>query len=342
MVVRLRAAGRGTLSGVLSDGGLAAFEEQRPRLFGIAYRMLGSTHDAEDALQDAWLRWAGADRDAVESVPAFLTAVLTRLCLNRLTSARARHETYPGPWLPEPVLTPDPALGPLDTAELRESVSLALLVTLEQLAPAERAVYVLREAFGYSHREVAAAVDLSEANCRQLLSRARRQLATHARPAPAPDRATWSRLVVRFLGAARDGDLPALEALLAQDVTAWSDGGGRIHAARRPVHGRVAVARYLAGVTAKRYTADLRIGFAEVNGQSAVLAWSADELVGVYTVELDADGTVCTVRFLVNPDKLAFLARRHAALSPSASQSRSASPARSESLSRSEPLPGHS
>ncbi|MGH3615284.1 MAG: RNA polymerase sigma factor SigJ [Pseudonocardia sp.] len=323
---------------MLSDPGLAVFEEQRPRLFGIAYRMLGSAHDAEDAVQDAWLRWAGADRAAVESVPAFLTAVITRLCLNRLASARVRRETYPGPWLPEPVLTPDPALGPLDTAELRESVSLALLVTLEQLTPAERAVYVLREAFEYSHREVAVAVELSEGHCRQLHSRARRHLAAHTRPVPAPDRARWTELVERFLAAARGGDLTALEAMLAADVTAWSDGGGQVPAARRPVHGRAAVARYLAGVTAARYTDGLQLAVGEVNGEPAVLVWSGGGLGGVLTVEIDAAGAVRTTRFLVNPDKLVFLARRHAALSRSGPSP--SGPSRPW-LSRFEAFPGH-
>lgn len=288
--------------------GAAEFEAQRPRLFGLAYRMLGSAHDAEDAVQDTWLRWAGTDRAAVGSVPAFLTTVVTRLCLNRLAAARAHRETYPGPWLPEPV--PDTALGPLDTAELRESVSLALLVALERLTPPERAVYVLREAFGYPYREVAAVVELSEVHCRQLQRRARRHLDEHHRVATPPDLASWMRLVERFLGAARDGDLPALEALLTADVTAWSDGGGKVHAARRPVHGRVRVARYLVGVTARRYTAGLRTEVAQVNTAPALLAWSGERLTGVLTLELDSDAAVCALRFLVNPDKLAFLARQ--------------------------------
>src|SRR5688500_16657406 len=163
--------------------------------------MLGSAHDAEDVVQDAWLRWAGAE--GVESPPAWLATVVTRLCLTRLTSARARHETYPGPWLPEPVLTPDPALGPDDTAEQRESVSLALLVLMERLTPAERAVYVLREAFGHSHREIAGIVEITEAHSRQLHRRAREHLDAARRPAAPPDRGTWLRLVERFVGAAR-------------------------------------------------------------------------------------------------------------------------------------------
>lgn len=172
-------------SGRGGGGGAVAFEEQLARLFGLAYRMLGSTHDAEDVVQDAYLRWSGADRGGIDSPPAWLTTVVAHLCLNQLTSARARRETYVGPWLPEPVLTPDPALGPADTPELRDSVSMALLVAMERLNPAERAVYVLREAFGYSHRDVAGIVKLSEANCRQPHSRARRRIDEQP-PAPLP------------------------------------------------------------------------------------------------------------------------------------------------------------
>jgi RNA polymerase sigma-70 factor (TIGR02957 family) len=287
----------------IGESEVHVFEQQRPRLFGIAYRMLGSAHDAEDVLQDAWLRWAGTDRAVVESPSAWLATVVTRLCLTRLTSARARRETYPGPWLPEPVLTPDPAMGPLDTAEQRESVSLALLVTLERLTPAERAVYVLREAFTYGHREIAAILDTSEANSRQLHTRARRHLAAERTPAPVPDRTSWARLAERFLDAARGGDLPALEALLAADVTAWSDGGGRVHAARKPVRGRAAVAAFFCRLLRKP---DRRMTAAEINGAPALLAWTGDEVTGVFTADV-RDGRVEALRLLMNPDKLAFL-----------------------------------
>ena len=285
------------------------FTEQRPRLFGIAYRMLGSAHDAEDVVQDAWLRWAGAE--GVESPPAWLATVVTRLCLTRLTSARARHEAYPGPWLPEPVLTPDPALGPDDTAAQRDSVSLALLVLMERLTPAERAVYVLREAFGHPHREIAGIVGVSEAHSRQLHRRAREHLDAGRRPPAPPDAGTWRRLVERFVGAARDGDLAGLERLLAADVVAEADGGGRVHAARRPVRGAAAVAVYLAR-TLGRARPWSRVAVAEVNGEPALLGWVDERLVGVVTVEV-RDGVVARVRFLVNPDKLAFLERRWAA-----------------------------
>ena len=278
------------------------FTAQRPRLFGLAYRMLGSAHDAEDVVQDAWLRWSGHG-DAVDNPAAWLTTVVTRLCLNRLDSARARRETYVGPWLPEPILTTDPATGPAATVEERESVSLALLTTLERLTPPERAVYVLREAFGHSHAEVASVLDVTEAGSRQLHTRARRHLAT----APAaPPRADVGPLLARFVAAARNGDVAGLESLLAADVTVWSDGGGKVSAARRPVHGRDAVARFLVGILGPSRWRGTGAA-AEVNGAPALLGFQDGELVGVVAVDTDGD-RIRGVRFLRNPDKLTFLA----------------------------------
>jgi RNA polymerase sigma-70 factor (ECF subfamily) len=285
---------------------VAVFEEQRPRLFGLAYRLLGSAQDAEDAVQDAWLRWSGADHAAVARPAAWLTTALTRLCLTRLTSARTRRETYVGPWLPEPILTTDPAVGPAETAAQRESVSLALLVILERLSPLERAVYVLREAFGHSHAEVAAILGISEAHSRQLHTRARSHLAEEPTAPPEADRAAWGALVDRFLAAAREGEIAELEALLAADVAAWSDGGGRVGAARRPVVGRAPVARFLAGVFA-RFTAGLEGRVAEINGEPALLAFRDGELTSVLAV-VRSGSQVTGLRFVLNPDKLAFLA----------------------------------
>ncbi|MDD7967253.1 RNA polymerase sigma-70 factor [Actinomycetospora lemnae] len=285
-----------------------AFTAQRPRLFGLAYRLLGSAHDAEDVVQDAWLRWAGHEQE-VDNPAAWLTTVVTRLCLNRLDSARARRETYVGPWLPEPILTTDPATGPAATVEERESVSLALLTTLERLTPPERAVYVLREAFGHSHAEVAAVLDVTEAGSRQLHTRARRHLAavpTQVPTTPPTDPADVGPLLARFVAAAREGDVAGLEALLAADVTVWSDGGGKVSAARRPVRGRDAVARFLVGILGARRPR--RTGAAaEINGAPAALAFVDGVLDGVMTIE-PAGEQVATVRILRNPEKLAFLA----------------------------------
>ncbi|MGA9309797.1 MAG: sigma-70 family RNA polymerase sigma factor, partial [Pseudonocardiaceae bacterium] len=205
------------------------FLDQRPRLFSLAYRMLGEAGEAEDVVQDAYLRWAGAARAEIAYPPAWLTKVVTNLCLNRLTSERARRETYVGSWLPEPVLTADGALDPLGTVEQRDSVSLALLRLMERLTPTERAVFVLREAFAYSHRQIAGFLDVSEANSRQLHGRARQRLGA-ARPRFEPDRAQWHRLVERFLAAAQGGDAAELRELLAADATATADGGGKVGA----------------------------------------------------------------------------------------------------------------
>jgi RNA polymerase sigma factor (sigma-70 family) len=203
--------------GRASAGAVREFEAQRRRLLGLAYRLLGSASEAEDAVQDAFLRWHATDRARVASPSAWLTKAVTNLCLTRLASARARREAYVGPWLPEPVLAVEEALGPLETAELRESVSHALLVLLERLAPAERAVFVLAEAFTYSHREIAEILEISEANSRQLHHRARQRLA-QARRRFRVSRAQRHRILERFLSAARTGDLDGLERLLAAEV----------------------------------------------------------------------------------------------------------------------------
>ncbi|MQY39141.1 ECF RNA polymerase sigma factor SigJ [Streptomyces sp. RB17] len=283
------------------------FESHRPRLFGLAYRLLGSAHEAEDAVQDAYLRFSGADRAAIEQPGAWLAKAVTNLCLTRLTSARARREEYPGTWLPEPVLTSDGTLGPLESAERREQVSMALLVLLERLTPTERAVYVLREAFGYAHRDIAGVLDLSEANCRQLYRRAVARVAVpEGRFEPAPQRR--EELLLSFLTAAREGDLAGLEKMLAADVTYWGDGGGKVSAVRRPVEGREKVVRFLVG-GAERFTGGLDFAVAEVNGTSALVAWAGDVLAGVASFEL-RDGLITHVRTMMNPDKLAYMQRQ--------------------------------
>jgi RNA polymerase sigma-70 factor (ECF subfamily) len=280
----------------------------------LAYRLLGSAEEAEDVVQDAFLRWSGVDREAVASASAWLAKVVTNLCLNRLTSARVRRERYVGPWLPEPVLTVDGALGPLDAVEQRDSVSLAFLVMLERLTPAERAVFVLREAFTYSHHDIAEIVELSEANSRQLYRRARQRIGD-ARPRFDADLPARSRLVERFLAAARDGDLAALERMLVDDVTSWADGGGQVGTARRPLVGRDRVIRYFVGGM-RRFSADLDITVSEVNGVPAVLASAGGVVLGVLAPEF-ADGRIAAVRIIANPDKLRFLSGQVARLSHS-------------------------
>ncbi len=289
------------------------FLAQRPRLFRLAYRMLGEAGEAEDVVQDAYLRWAGAVRAEIAYPSAWLTKVVTNLCLSRLTSARARRENYVGPWLPEPVLTADGALGPLETVEQRDSVSLALLRLMEQLTPTERAVFVLREAFAYNHRQIAEFLDVSEANSRQLHGRARQRLGG-VRPRFEPDRAQWRRFVERFLAAAQGGDAAELRELLAGDVTATADGGGKVGAARRTVVGRDRVSRYLAGALSWLAPTGVELFLAEANAGPAVLGFAGGQLLGMLSLEI-VDGHVRAVHIVANPDKLVFVARQFGALS---------------------------
>jgi RNA polymerase sigma factor (sigma-70 family) len=248
------------------------FENSRGRLEAIAYRMLGSADDAEDAVQDAYLRWHAADRERIETPEAWLTTVLT----NQLTSARAKRETYVGQWLPEPVLAGDRMLGPADTVEQRESVSMAVLTLMERLSPNERAVYVLREAFGYPHREIAAMLDLTESNCQQISSRAKRHVASD-RSRTEIDAAAAGKIVEEFLAAALSGDTEPLIRLLTDDAVSVADGGGRIPARKTPITGALAIARYLRGLfqpsDAKRAIIGGNAAFhaAVVNGGPAIL-----------------------------------------------------------------------
>ncbi|MCF1594207.1 RNA polymerase sigma-70 factor [Streptomyces muensis] len=283
------------------------FETHRPRLFGLAYRMLGSADEAEDTVQDAYLRFSGADRTAIEYPAAWLAKVVTNLCLTRLTSARARREQYVGPWLPEPVVTSDGVLGPLESAEQRDAVSMAMLVLLERLTPTERAVYVLREAFAYGHREIAEALELSEANCRQLYRRAVQRVGEE-RARFEPSRERQEELVRSFLTAARDGDLGGLEKLLAADVVWSSDGGGKVSAARRPIEGRDKVFRFLAGAT-RTFLAGVEFTAVEINGAAALAAWEGDTLLSVTAFDV-RDGLVAHAWAVVNPDKLDFVRRQ--------------------------------
>jgi RNA polymerase sigma factor (sigma-70 family) len=289
----------------VGPGRLEQFEASRQRLFGLAYRLLGEATEAEDVVQDAYLRWMNSHD--VEVPEAWLRTVVTNLCLNRLTSARARRESYVGPWLPEPVVTGDGALGPLETVEQRESVSLGVLVLLERLTPAERAVFVLREAFGHSHREIAKALAVTEANSRQLYRRARDHVGEPRRRFAA-DHRDRERILGRLFAASADGDVAGLERLLAEDVVAWADGGG-VAAARRPVVGRDKVVRYLLGLGRRPEVARLRMTVAEVNGELATVHYEGDQLRAILVPEV-VGGVITALRLVVNPDKLAFAARQ--------------------------------
>ncbi|MCK2218665.1 RNA polymerase sigma-70 factor [Actinomadura sp. ATCC 31491] len=279
------------------DAAARVFAEVRPRLFGIAYRMLGSAAEAEDLVQDVWLRWQAYDRATVEHPPAFLATTITRLAINAAQSARARRETYPGPWLPEPVDTgADPYLG----AERGEALGFAVLLLLERLSPTERAAYVLREAFEYSYREIAAIVQLNEPAVRQLVSRARKRLLGERRK-PVTG-AEQRRLLTAFVAAARAGDLRALEELFAADVTSYSDGGGAVRASRFPVVGRERVAKYVRAF-AGHFWAGVEVAWASVNGQPAALLSRDGEVFTVLTVEASREG-IEQVLWMMNPAKL--------------------------------------
>src|SRR3954468_18113865 len=283
------------------DAGAKAFEDHRSLLFSVAYRMMGTAADAEDIVQDAWLRWSAGDRSAVEDPRAYLVRVVTNTAIDRLRSARVRRESYVGPWLPEPLLTsPDVA----EDVERAESVSVAMLVVLETLSPLERAVFVLREVFGFSHAEVAEALDRSEATVRQLPHRAREHV--DARPAGfAADARTRREATERFTAATLTGDVEALMATLAPGVTLLTDGGGRTKAARRPIVGPRKVATYLSAVASDGLTGpDLRLDIVDVNGAPAVAARAGGQVFVVVQVDVGADGLIEQVHVVLNPDKL--------------------------------------
>ena len=286
-----------------ADQALVVFADHRPRMFGIAYRMLGSVAEAEDLVQEAWLRWQQTDRSVVRNPGGFLTTMTTRLAINTAGSARVRRETYVGPWLPEPVDTSaDPTLG----AERAEAVEAAVLVLLERLPARERAAYVLREAFDYDYPTIATILGTTEANTRQFVSRAKKHLASERR---APVEATQVRaLLEAFLEAARSGDLVALEQVLADDVVSVSDGAGMVaRAARRPVLGRDKVARFVAGFAGFFWT-DTTLVWLTTNGAPSVLVSRGEEPLAVLSIDASSEG-IQQLRWVMVPDKLARLPR---------------------------------
>ena len=282
----------------------AVFEEQRPVLFGLAYRMLGSVADAEDVVQEVFLRWQGADRSDVQSPKAFLTTVATRLAVDQLRRRQRERESYVGPWLPEPLVTDDPLLE--TRAELAESLSLAFLTLLEKLQPVERAVFLLHDVFQYSHDEIAAIVERSPENCRQILSRSKQHLAA-GRPRFRPEPARQQALLEQFLATCRSGDVPALARMLVEDVAMVSDGGGRVNAAKKVVRGPALVARALVGL-ARKGAAGLALRFTSLNGAPSVLLCTADRVDTAVNFDFTADGRIAAVHIVRNPEKLVRLA----------------------------------
>lgn len=276
---------------------IETFNQHRPLLFSIAYRMLSSVMDAEDMVQETFLRWQQAAGADVRSPRSYLSTVVTRLCIDELRSARVRREEYIGPWLPEPLVTDDVE----ENVALADSISMAFLVVLESLSPTERAAFLLREVFDYEYGEVARILDKSEASCRQLVHRARDHVSEH-RPRFDATREEAEEIARRFLEAARTGDMEALIDMLAPDATLWSDGGGKVSAAINPVYGAEKVARFMIGINRKA-PPNVTSRMITLNGQPGVISYTGDEPYVVAVAEI-MDGKVCGIRAINNPDKL--------------------------------------
>ncbi|MFA9431130.1 RNA polymerase sigma factor SigJ [Egicoccus sp. AB-alg2] len=288
-----------------------AVHEHRSALLGLAYRLLGSVSEAEDAVQEAFLRLERHGTDGIDNVGGWLNRTTSRICLDRLTSAQARREVYVGPWLPEPL---ESSGDPGDPVELAESVSMAFLVVLESLSPAERVAFLLHDVFGYDHAELAAILDRSEAACRQLVSRARKQVEAR-RPRFEPDPSVRAEVAGRFLEACRTGDLQALLSTLAPDVVLRSDGGGKVSAARRPVEGAERVMRFFEGL-ARQAPSDVVLETRWYNGTPGLVVGVADgSLLVVFVLDV-ADGAVRSIEAIRNPDKLAHLGPVRSATGP--------------------------
>jgi RNA polymerase sigma-70 factor (TIGR02957 family) len=277
---------------------VAVFMSVRPRLFGIAYRMLSSASEAEDLVQEVWLRWQTTDRSAVVHPAAFLATTTTRLAINALQSARVRRETYIGPWLPEPVDTSaDPYLG----AERGEALEFATLLLMEKLTANERAAYVLREAFDYPYGQIADILRLNEPAVRQLVSRARKHVAGERRTPATPD--AQRELLTTFLAACRSGDMNGLEQLFAADVTSMSDGNGAVRVSRRPVVGVVRVAKFMTAI-ASWFWEDVDLEWVSTNGQTSVVVRHDGNVRCVLTVSASTEG-IDRVLWMFNPEKIA-------------------------------------
>ena len=304
-------------AGAMSNPAVS-FEPYRRRLLGLAYRMLGSMADAEDAVQETYLRWHAADREKVSDPRAFLMTTTARICLDMLTSARARREEYVGPWLPEPVVD-TAALAPDSRTELAEDLSVALLLILDQLSPLERAAFLLHDVFDFSFKEIATALERSEAACRQLAARARAHVragrprgVTAQPPTSSEIEAKHAQLLSAFGAATQSGDLNALTQLLASDVRVVTDGGGKVRAALKVIEGADNVARFLVEVTRKRPDAwwrdDFRLRFATINGLPGVIVDAPEGAMQTSAFEIE-DGVIRALYVVRNPDKLRHLAR---------------------------------
>ena len=288
----------------MNETDLKAFNEHRSLLFSIAYRMLGAVMDAEDMVQETFLRWQNTDREDVQSVKAWLSTVITRLCINHLNSARVQRETYVGPWLPEPLVT-ELSIDSFEISSLSDSLSLAFLVLLENLNPTERAVFILREVFRYEFSEIAPIVEKTEENCRQILARARKHVETR-RPRfdTSPEKA--EELITNFQQAVLTGKLDNLLSLLAKDVVLVSDGGGKARAVLRPVIGDDHVARLLIGATQKFGSKTQILRNAQINGLPGFVSFEGNQATRVIAFGI-RNGRVQSLFIVTNPDKLRHL-----------------------------------
>ncbi len=288
---------------------MESFETYRSYLFAIAYRMLGSAMDAEDMVQETYLRYQTTPPETISSHKAFLTTIITRLCMDQLHLARRKREVYPGPWLPEPIITATTleSIDPAERVDREESISLAFLMLLEQLQPVERAVFLLREVFDYDYAEIATFLGKSEVACRQWFSRAKKHLADHRPRFSAPPE-TQRQMLIGFQQAIQAGEMTTLMSMLAEDVTFWADGGGKVKGvATRQLFGRDAVARFIlesSQIFRSTLPADSHVELAEVNGQPALITRSGDRAFAVLTIDVDAQH-IQAIRFVANPDKLA-------------------------------------
>jgi RNA polymerase sigma-70 factor (ECF subfamily) len=284
---------------------LATFDRYRGLLFSVAYRMLGSVADAEDMLQETFIRWQQAGEEEIRSPRAFLVTIVSRLSINQLQSARARREEYVGEWLPEPIVT---GMGsdPLELVRVDESLSMAFLVLLERLTPVERAVFLLREVFEYEYAEIAAVLGESEANCRQILHRAKEHV-SRLRPRFQTTQREKSELLERFLTATRSGDLDGLVALLASDVVLYTDGGGKVPSALNPIHGADKVARGALGALKRLLPQNLAVRVAAINGEPGIVSYVDGKPYSVLTLEA-SEGQIVAIYAVSNPDKLGHLA----------------------------------
>ena len=283
--------------------------EHRDALFGLAYRMLGSIADAEDVVADAYVRWRREDRAGIANARAFLFTVTSRLCIDLLTSAQRQRVSYVGSWLPEPLVTPYDDHGPDQVAERKDTISLAFLYLLERLSPAERAVFVLRNAFDFPHSQIAEILQMSADNVRQTFRRAQQRLGPDAQPRYQPDSQQQRALVERFLAAAGTGEVEPFAALLAEDVLLVGDGGGKAASIRDPAHGRLRVARFMRGLVRKT-TPSMSFETVRANGAPAVLVRDGTEPIGLYALDIDPEAHVIRgIHAIRNPDKMVRLPR---------------------------------